>query len=307
MSKNLENKLAQVAIMYYKQGISQKDISELLNLSKMTISRMLKKASELKIITVQIKLPFSLNRIIGERLEKKYQLEEEKIIVVKNTEKQKLPYYLAKVGAFYLGVMDLNNKVIGSGLGETIGTMVGYLTPIKTKNTQIIQLIGGLTEVNNANPFTIVQEVCNKFGAKGAFLTSRAIVDNKKIKDSIITSSNIENISLNRNDIAIFGIGLFERRTFLSPDLIKKEEFEELKRKGAVGDICGHCFNEEGKYINSNLEDRLVCMSLKQLKKFKKRIAIGGGKHKVKAIKSILRSGMITTLIVDEDTAKEII
>jgi deoxyribonucleoside regulator len=307
MMKWGEIELTQVAIMYYKNGVSQEKIGNLLGLSKMTISRMLRKALELKIIDIQIKLPFCTNRIIGKKVEKIYQLENEQAIVVKNIGNQKLYDFLGKVGAFYLGIMDLNNKVIGSGVGNSIGAMVKYLTPIKTKNTKIIQLMGGLTEVSNSNPFTIVQELCNKLGAKGTFLTSLATIDNLKIKNLIISSSYIENIEMGNNDLAIFGIGLVGIGTLLAPGLVREEEFKELKTKGTVGDICGHCFDSMGKFINSKLEDRLVSISLKQLKKFKQRIAIVGGKNKSKAIKGALLSGIITTIIIDEDAAKEII
>jgi len=307
MNKWFENQLAQIAIMHYKQGISQKDISDLLGLSKMTISRMLKKAIESKIITIQIKSPFKVNRAVGKRLEKKYQLEEEKAIVVKDNGKQELSDFLAGAGAFYLGAMDLNNKIIGVGVGNTVGLTVNYLTPIRSKNTHIIQLMGGLITVSDSNPLTIVQNMCKKLEAKGTFLASNATVENRKMKESIISSSGIKKINLGKKDIAMFGIGSVGRGTLLAPGLVKEEEFEELKRKGAVGDICGHCFNKEGKFIGSSLEDRLVCISLKQLKKFKNRIAIAGGKHKAKAIKGSLCSGVITAIVIDEDTAKEII
>lgn len=307
MSKWFESQLVHVAIMYYKKGIAQEEIGNILGLSKMTISRMLQKALELKIITIQIKLPFHLNRLIGEKLEKKYHLAEEQAIVVKNDSGQVISEFLGKVGAFHLGAIDLNNKIIGSGVGNSIGAMVSYLTPMKTKNTEIIQLMGGLTEVSNSNPFSIVQELCNKLDAKGTFLTYKATVDDKKTKDMIIASSRIETLTLGKDDLAIFGIGLLGKGTLLAPDLVTEKEFEELNKDGVVGDICGHCFNSEGKFVNSRLEDRLVSVSLKQLQNFGQRIAIAGGKSKAIAIKGALLSGIITTIIIDEETAKEIV
>ncbi len=51
--------------------------------------------------------------------------------------------------------------------------------------------MGGLIDVLDSNPFAIVQNMCKKLKARGSFLTSLAAVENKKIRDEII-SSNFE-------------------------------------------------------------------------------------------------------------------
>ena len=211
------------------------------------------------------------------------------------------------MGAFFIGLKSINNIIIGSGVGQSIGAMVKYLTPLKTKNTQIMQLMGGLMEVSHSNPFTIIQELCNKLDAKGKFLTFQATVEDKKIKDRIIVTSGIDKLILGKDDLAIFGIGLIGKGTLLGPRLVNEEEFVELKQLNAVGDICGHCFNEKGIFIESKLEDRLVSISIEQLRKFGNRVAIAGGIKKAIAIKGALLSGIITTLVIDEETAKEIV
>jgi len=255
---------------------------------------------------VYIALPFKLNEELGEKIEKKYQIEQAIVVKIKD-EKQTIFSTLGKVWAFYMGVSDLNNKVIGMGVGNTIGSIVNFLTPMKSKNTHVIQLMGGLIDVSDSNPFTIVQNMCKKLEAKGTFLTSFATVDSKKIRDRIISSNYKRNSKLGSCDMAIFGIGAFERGTLLSPDLIKPEEFKELKEKKAVGDILGHCFNEIGNFISSNLEDRLVSASVDRLMEFKKRIAIAGGDYKKNAVKGALLSGVINVLVIDEKLAQKVI
>ena len=306
MSKWTKNQIVQVATLYYKKDISQKDISEMMRLSKMAISRMLQKAKELNIINIDIVLPFKLNKNLGLKIEEKYQIDQAIVVKIED-DKQRVSSVLGKVWAFYMGISDLNSKVIGVGVGNTIGLMVNYLTPIRSKNTHIIQLMGGLVDVSDSNPFTIVQNMCKKLEAKGTFLTSFATVDNKKIRDRIISSSYKRNSKLGNCDMAIFGIGAFEKGTLFSPDLIKPEELKELKVKKAVGDILGHCFDGNGNFISSNLEDRLVSVSIERFKKFKKRVALSGGDYKKIAVKGALLSGVINILVINEKLAQKII
>jgi len=306
MSKWAKNQIAQVATLYYKKGISQKDISEMMGLSKMAISRMVQKAKELNIISIDIVFPFKVDKNLGLRIEEKYQIDQAIVIKIEDNQ-QKISSVLGKVWAFYMGISDLNNKVIGVGVGNTIGSMVNHLTPIRTKNTHIIQLMGGLINVLDSNPFTIVQNMCQKLEAKGTFLTSLATVDNKKIRNGMISSSYIGKGDLDKCDIAIFGVGAIGKGTLLSPGLVKQEEFKELKEKKATGDILGHCFDEKGNFISSNLEDRLVSISIAILKKLKKRIALVGGDYKKLAVKGALLSGIINILVINEKLAQKII
>lgn len=301
MQRWLNNQIVQVAVLYYSKGISQKAISERMGLSKMAISRMLQKAKEMRIVNMNVELPFKLNVELAKKIEAKYKLD--KVYAVRTSSVQGIPEQLGRVWAFYMGVMDLNNKVISIGVGNTVGSMVDSLTPIKTKNTHVVQLMGGLEDVTNFNPFTIVQEISKKLNAKGTFLTSHALAENKQLKEAIISSSYIGG-GLDKADIAIFGIGAIEKGAILRLNFITEEELKELKEKSAVGNVIDHYFDAKGDFINSKLEDRIVSLSIEQLRKFKRRIALAGGNYKKAAIKGALLSGIVDTLVIDESTAK---
>jgi len=298
-------KISQVAFLYYKKGLSQKEIGELFGLSKMTISRMLQKAKSQKIVITDVAIPFKFDKNLEKKIEQKYKID--KVIVLRKENKIKTHDLLGKYWAFYMGICDLNNKVIGMGVGNTIGSMVRYITPIKTKNTQIIQIMGGLVDISYSNPFTIVQEMSDKLQARGHFLTSMAAVDNEEIKNNIMSSSYLNSIKFNKFDMAIFGIGSFGKGTLLSKGLVKEEEFKELIEKGAVGDILGHCFDSKGDLIESSLESRIVSLPLDKIKKFKKRVALAGENYKKEAIVGALLSGIINILVTEDKLAKSIV
>ena len=306
MNKWNRNQLAQVVTLYYEKNISQKDISTIFRLSKMTISRMIQKAKELNIINIDIVLPFKIDEYLGKKIKKKYSIDE--AIVVKKDVKKTISALIGKVWAFYMGISDLNNKTIGLGLGNVVGSMVSYITPIKTRNTHIIQLMGGLTDVSETNPFWIVQEMCKKLKAEGTFLTSPATVSNEKTRNRIISSSYLSSIDLNNKcDMAIFGAGDIDAGVLLSQGLVKKEELKELKEKGGVGDILGHCFDKKGNFISSCIDKRLVSIPIDKLMSFKRRVCLAGGSVKRKSLKGALFSGIIDTIVCDEKLAQEII
>jgi DNA-binding transcriptional regulator LsrR (DeoR family) len=298
--------LARIAVMHYKNGMSQQEIADKLGLSKMTVSRMLQKAKELDIVRTSIKLPFTLHQDIADELRKKYGLKKAIVIKMVDEETVSAPELIGRVYAIHLGIGIPDDFVLGVGVGNTIGQIVQNLVPMKTNNLHIVQLMGGLSDVTFENPFTIVQETCRKLNAKGTYFTSFATVDNKELRDSLVYNTSMGQQIMEMWKIcnkALFGIGAIEKGTLLSPKLVEPGEIERIKREGAIGDILGHCYNEKGEFVQTDLEDRLVSIPVSMLRAIDERVAVAGGEFKVRAIRGALRSGIVTDLVTDEKTA----
>ena len=302
--------IAEIAFLHYEKGMSQQEIAKYFKLSKMTISRMLQRAKEQKIVETFINLPFKTVPKLEEAIERKYNIEKAYVIRSTKNQDKELKKLIGSVASFYLTIENLNNRIIGIGLGETISQMIRNLPEIKTTNLHIVQLLGGLADVTDANPFNIVQEFCQKLNATGTYLTSYAVVDNAEMKIKIL-EKKVSGQSIydlwEKCDKAIFGIGSIRTGTLLSKSLVPPQIIKELNQLGGIGDILGHCFNDEGKFLHTDLENRLVSIPVDILNNIKERFAIAGGIYKAQAIKGALKTGIITHLLTDEITAAEII
>ena len=65
--------------------------------------------------------------------------------------------------------------------------------------------------------------------------------------------------------------------------------------------------NENGEYVISKMDDRIIRISTDKIKKIKNVIGVGFGDRKVKVIIGALRGKFINILLTDEKTAKKII
>ena len=306
--KNVD--LSLISYMYFRKDMSQSDIAERLGLSKVAVSRILQRAKKYNIYVVDVKLPFDRNDKLENILKERYNLKDAVVVKKPESVKEGISKYLGKVGAFYLNLTVKDNCIIGIGIGHTIGHLVNALMPMKMKNVFVVQLQGGLTNVEYYNPFSIVQKICEKLDAQGTYITSSAIVNSKEQRDLIIHKPSIGEPIYEiwqRCDKALFGIGTIDKSSFIVPNIIGKKEIEEIKRIGSVGNIMGHCFNLEGEFLKNELEEKLVSIPVNMIFNIPERIAIAGGNEKVYAIKGALSSGIITILMTDEKTAKEII
>ncbi|MCX7729658.1 MAG: hypothetical protein N2205_00380, partial [Candidatus Caldatribacterium sp.] len=188
--------------------------------------------------------------------------------------------------------------------------VVHHLFPMKVENVEVVQLLGGLTDVTRENPFSIVQELCRKLKAKGTYLASLATVESKAWRDHLLyqTSNGIELYKKwGKCKEALFGIGAIDGGTLLSSQLVTEEEMQEIRTKGGVGDILGHVFDREGHFLHTHLEERLVSIPVDILLKVPERVAIGGGIFKARALCGLLRTGVVTTLVTDETCAQRVV
>ncbi len=308
----VDYQLSQIAIMHFENGLSQQEIANLLGFSKMTVSRMLQKAKDQDIVQTQVLLPFELDRKLEEKVKKEFGLQ--RAWVIKNEKPGSdigdTRLRVTKAAAFILNTDPPSNSTIGIGIGRTIGQVVKHFVPMKTENIHVVQLMGGLPDVTKENPFTIIQETCRKWDAAGTFLTSFATAENKEARDSFFQNTDTGKMIYDlweKCDKAIFGVGTIEKGTLLSPQLVGSDEIADLKKLKAIGDILGHCFNAEGQFVKSGLEDRLVSIPIELLLKINERRAIAIGQYKVAALLGALRSGVINELFTDDFTASHLL
>ncbi|MGB9679321.1 MAG: sugar-binding domain-containing protein, partial [Thermoanaerobacteraceae bacterium] len=85
-------------------------------------------------------------------------------------------------------------------------------------------------------------------------------------------------------------------------------EINELNKVAAVGDICSRFFDINGNPCKKiEINDRIIGITLEQLKKINKVIGIAGGKNKIQAIRSVLKGGYINILVTDSFIAEELL
>ena len=81
----------------------------------------------------------------------------------------------------------------------------------------------------------------------------------------------------------------------------------ELVKLGAVGDICLHFFDKDGRALHSSLEDRVIGITLEQLRGVRRVVGVAGGHRKVDAILGALRGALIDVLITARFTAEKLV
>ena len=91
-----------------------------------------------------------------------------------------------------------------------------------------------------------------------------------------------------------------------SGNVFSTRELEAVKDAGGVGDIGLRFFDVDGQPVKMPLDERVIGMTLDDLSKIDRVIALAGGQSKTLAIHGALKSGVIDLLVTDKFTAERL-
>ena len=112
-----------------------------------------------------------------------------------------------------------------------------------------------------------------------------------------------------RADIALFSIGAVAGEVpshVYSAGYLEREDIETLEAEGVVGDVCTVFLRADGTYEDLTLNERATGPTPAELRRIPRRVCAVAGDSKVIPLLAALRAGVITHLVVDEQTATKL-
>ena len=312
-AKNRINKLADVAELYFIEGLTQAEIAKKIGVTRSMVSRMLTEAREEGIVKIKIERKFKYDKALQTAIIKKFELQDAVIYSGQPEDYENYLTHLGVAGAQTVRSHLREGLILGTAWGTTLNATINALELDKQFcDIKIVQLAGALGERNLAiDGHALVYRLVSKLGGEAFYLHVPYIVDKQETVDSL---RNVQGISetmemMKECDLGIFGIGSVELdySTFFNAGYLVLEEMQGLSVHGAVGNVCGLFFNIQGEPTAREFQARALTISRKDLFKIPIRIGIAGGSGKISAILGALRGRYINVLVTDDITASEVL
>ena len=295
--------------LYYGTGLSQSEVAQRLGLSRPTVSKLIQHGKDRGFVTIQIHDPREQESSLATELCNAFGLSDVRLALVPENGPD-LVGELGKVGAALLADNVADGDSVGVTWGSTMYAVARNLQRQERRGVEIIQLKGGVSYTTRAtNDFETITLFCNAFGAFARTLPLPVIFDSVEVKRLVEGEEHIRRvIDMGReSDVAVFTVGA------IRPDatLFNLGYLSETEEAGiaahAVGDICSRFFDDEGNPCVPQLDERTVGITLQDLRGVPTRLLVAGGEHKVTAIEAALRAGYATHLVIDSDTARQVL
>ena len=304
------------AYLYYQDEMSQQEVANELNISVTTVSRLLKKAKEEKIIKYILDDSCVDCIQLAKKITKVFSLKET-IIAPSRINQQELSAaekrrLVALEGARYLQRVIQEKDIFGISWGRSVCDMLLYLNPSHKVDATFVTLHGKLGSCIQQELNELVRGMARAFSGKNYYLASEALVKTKERAMEIKRHPHARKVYEMFDDIniSISGIGTWypETKSILADNMVlTKDEQEILKAHNVAGDIGLRFFDMEGQECQTELSERLISIGFEQFKKIQCKVTVAAGLEKAHTIISALKGGLIDVLVVDEELAEKLL
>ena len=296
------------AWLYYVGRLNQNQIAKKVGLSKMRVHRLIAFAEKNGFVKTFVEGGFDETSKYENILKEKYHLKISEVIPIEDLNNDPSEMIAAAGARFIMNQINENNvSEFGIGTGNTLNNIAKWLPKID-KEIDFITVNGSLTSHNSIQTETGINQIAHKTNGEcynvGIPLMVES-VEQKKILEKIKFIKEIMNRA-NNTKVKILGVGgLFETSQIVKSKIFSKESIEKIKQAGAVGEVAGNFFDKNGKFISIKETQKITSADIDSFKK-STTVLVAGGRYKISQIKSVLKSGLFTGLITDEETAKQL-
>jgi lsr operon transcriptional repressor len=297
-----EGLMARIAWLYYNDGLTQSELGEMFNLSRVKVSRLLEAGRAAGLIQVRINSRHHAAIEAERRLRERFALADCRVIP--DGPGTPVAERLGEAAAQYLMEKLRPDQLLAVGWGETVSASIrklGYVA--QERGVGVVSLTGGVrTYVEGMRRANWDHTV--------SIIPAPLIVGSPALAAALMAEPSVSalmDMAIDA-DFKLVGIGAIdERATVVTHGFIPPTDIEPMRRRGAVGDILCRFFDREGAVLDLPLHDRVVGVNLDRLRGASRVIGAAGGRSKVPAIRAALTGGIVDILITDETTARTLL
>lgn len=300
---------ARAAWMYYLGGMTQDLIAKELGVSRQRAQRLVARATSEGLIAVRLNHPVAACLELERDLRRRYGLSLARVAPA-------LPEGMDPVIAVApMAAQEIERAlksdvplVISLGTGRTLRKSVDAMPPMSCPQHKLVSLIGNAARDGSATVYEVIMRLADRVGARHYPLALPLIADDEADRDFHLGLRHVQPaLALARRaDVSFVGIGqIGEEAPLIVDGFIDRDGLDRLLERGAVGEIVGWAFDSEGRYLDGDVN--ALINGLRADASGNPVVCVGAGTSKIKALRAALTGKLVSGLITDETTARQIL
>lgn len=320
--------LTEVASLYYEENYTQEQIAKVIGVSRSGVSRLLTRSRELGLVDIHVHQPLRSSAPLRDELMRQFGLQDAQVLLSASPDELALNY-VGALAARYADRRIQESQTLAQGQGQapstkplkTIGIswgtsmfeMLKALRPRRRLPLNIVQLMGSVdtSSTPDIDGPEIARRLADAYGARCYYLHAPLLVADTLVRDGLLKERSLRRSfqMMEQMDMALVGIGGVrpEASGLFRAGYMGEHELQVIRSQGAVGDICGCYFDQDGQLCATELLSRTITVPFETMRKVPLVVAVGAGVAKTEAILGALRTGIVKVLITDEPCARAIL
>jgi DNA-binding transcriptional regulator LsrR (DeoR family) len=306
-----ERFLAQVAWAYHFEGLTQGQVAEKLNVTRLRVNKALAEARKNGLVRITLNTFFSACPELEEKLCSEFGLTEAYVAPSPSR-----PEDLQMIVGAALGQM-LSNKLadtkvkrFGLTWGNTLNLATRFVASFHRQDLEIISVMGGLTRGSDFNSFEITTRLADLLGAQHSYFPAPLYAGSRQSRDTIMKLDVFNEVlaKIRKIDGMAVACSDISLRSLLVRDGLPHDiKTGDLIKAGAVGDVLGVIIDKKGNPIDHSINERVVGIGLDDMRRIPNTILAAGGSYKIPVINAILRKGLARVVVTDENSARSLL
>jgi len=308
--------MIKAARLYYESDLTQAVIAGRMRLSRQKVQRLLDLARERGVVRIVIEPLMGIHDDLEKALEERFGLREAVVVETSAYDQEATVSREVGVGAaeYLLRVLRPKDRIVMSWGGALLG-MVNALRRHPHRDMRGVVVIQGLGAVVDPSREThsteLARRLANFLGSQAVALPAPGVAGSRQARNAFLHDPAVERVleEARSADLAFVGIGAPRQDSILIREgsIVRWAELEALKKKGAAGDINLRYFDSEGRAIPSDLDDRVIGLTLEDFRALPHVVGVAGGAAKLGAIRGALEGKLIHVLITDNVTVLKLL
>lgn len=295
---------ARVARHHYLAGESKVEIAERLGISRFKVARLLDAAHEAGLVRIEIAPVDGLDLDLSARVQDGLGLSRCAVLAAGPVTAAETNAALGRIAARLLSDTLGPEDVLGLPWSRSVLAMTAYLEDLPP--VRVVQLTGAMDlDGYDASAVDIVRAAARACGGTASIFHAPFVLDDPQSADSLRRQTSVAGGLALADEVttAVVGVGQWGPGLSTQYDVASPADRAEVSAAGVVGESAGVFFDSRGTPVTVGLSDRLITMSGAQLQAIPEVLAIVFGSAKAQAVRSAVRGGLVTSLVIDCDLA----
>ena len=292
---------------YYHDGLNQNEIAARLGVSRASVVNYLTEARKRDYVRVTLNHEIFLNHELSERLKAAYGLAEVLVVPSDPTGQAGTTERVARATADWLPQLLEPGDHLGVAWGETLYRVAEVAPHLAIEDVTVVQLVG-----SRAAGLGYAAEVCSAtiarhFGAQCINLHVPLLLSSEALASELCAEPDIrEQLEAVANcNKVMFACGTVTDTSHIARTrILSLESMEKYRGQGATGVICARLIDGQGNPIPTEIDDRMIGITLEQMRAKEMGLLIASGPGRVEGARAAILGGYATHLATCSDTAQ---
>ena len=298
---------AVIARQFYLEGRSKVEIGDGLGLSRFKVARILEQARDFGLVEVTIRLPAQIEPDLSADLRAHLGLRRT-IVLARTADGDGVYGDLGKVGAELLAELVTGGDVLGLSCSRSVTATTQALRDLEP--CDVVQLTRTLAGAGvDTGSVESVRRAAVVSGGRAFPIYAPMVLPDSSTKQSLAGQEGIRN-TLDRIEtvtVAMVAIGGWSEGLSTVWGSVTGDEQVAAVRANAIGEIGGRLFDVNGDPVPGSVDDRVLGMTLAQLREIDEVVGLAHGGGRAPAVLAAVASGLIDTLVCDAGLARALL